>query len=255
MKNQTRTKRIGTVKERRIRASNNVPIPKGKEWQNFLKVSENKDELFKYLSDELISATHSSDYHFVSTKGELVASNKPLDLSRISNSDHEEADNRMILHLFDAAIEGHEKAYIRTVDSDVIVLCIHHFPNLKQLGINELWVGFGKGKSYKDIPIHVITSQLGDECKAIPFFHAYTVYDLTSSMCGVGKEMAWAAWKRYPEVTQTMIELTDNPTELDEDVIHMERLEKWIYIKKCSKMSVNEALSNSKLYHHSAPYF
>ena len=245
LKNQTRTKRIGTVKERRIRASNNVPIPKGKEWQNFLKVSENKDELFKYLSDELISATHSSDYHFVSTKGELVVSNKTLDLSRISNSDQEEADSRMILHLFDAAIEGHEKAYIRTVDSDVVVLCIHHFPNLKQLGINELWVGFGKGKSYKDIPIHVITSQLGDdECKAIPFFHAYTGCDLTSSMCGVGKKTAWAAWKRYPEVTRTMIELTDNPTELDEDVIHMERLEKWtvmMYIKKCSKTSVNEA--------------
>ena len=231
LKNQTRTKRIGTVKERRIRASNNVPIPKGKEWQNFLKVSENKDELFKYLSDELISATHSSDYHFVSTKGELVVSNKPLDLSRISNSDHEEADSRMILHLFDAAIEGHEKAYIRT-DSDVVVLCIHHFPNLKQLGINELWVGFGKGKSYKDIPIHVITSQLGDdECKAIPFFHAYTGCDLTSSMCGVGKKTAWAAWKHYPEVTRTMIELTDNPTELDEDVIHMERLDHDAYQK------------------------
>ena len=61
--------------------------------------------------------------------------------------------------------------------------------------------------------------------KAIPFFHAYTGCDLTSSMCGVGKKTAWAAWKRYPEVTRTMIELTDNPTELDEDVIHLERLD------------------------------
>ena len=76
LKNQARTKRLGTVKERRIKASNNVPIPKGKEWQNYLKVSENIDELFKYLSDELVSVAHSSSYNLLSTKGEIVISNK-----------------------------------------------------------------------------------------------------------------------------------------------------------------------------------
>ena len=154
LKSQTRTKRLGSVKERRIRPSNNVPIPKGKEWQKFLKVSENKDELFKYLSSELVTATSTSNYFLLSTKGEVVISNKPVDLARISTSDHEEADSRMILHLFDAAIEGHTKAYLRTVDSDVVVLLLHHFENLNQLGLRELWVGFGKGKSYKDISIH-----------------------------------------------------------------------------------------------------
>ena len=47
LKNQARAKRLGTIKERRIKASNNVPIRKGKEWQNYLKVSENKEELFR----------------------------------------------------------------------------------------------------------------------------------------------------------------------------------------------------------------
>ena len=126
-----RTKRLGTIKERRIKASNNVPIPKGKEWQNYLKVSINKEELFKYLSGELVNKTHSSNYHLLSTKGEVVLCNKPIDLSRVSASDHEEADSRMILHLFDAAIASHQKAFLRTVDSDVVVMCIHHFPGFQ----------------------------------------------------------------------------------------------------------------------------
>ena len=92
-------------------------------------------------------------------------------MSRVSSSDHEEADSRMILHLFDAAIDGHKKAYLRTVDSDVVVLCIHHFPTLKNAGMTELWIGFGKGKSYKDFTIHTSSFLLGDDaCKALPLF-------------------------------------------------------------------------------------
>ena len=245
LKNQARTKRLGTTKERRIKASNNVPIPKGKEWQNYLKVSENKEELFKYLSDELVNKTHSSNYHLLSTKGELVLCNKPIDLSRVSTSDHEEADSRMILHLFDAAIAGHQKAFLRTVDSDVVVMCIHHFPALKNVGMIELWVGFGKGKTYKDIPIHSVTTQLGhDACRALLFFHAFTGCDMTSSMCGIGKKTAWAAWQRYPEINNIMIKLTDDPSCIDEDSSLMEALEKWtvmMYSKSCTHFTVNEA--------------
>ena len=237
-------KRLQTVKERRIKASNNVPIPKGKEWQNYLKVSENKEELFKYLSDELVNRARSSSYHLLSTKGE-VPCNKPIDLSRVSTSDHEEADSRMILHLFDAAIDGHQKAFLRTVDSDVVVMCIHHFPNLKNSGMGELWIGFGKGKSYKDIPIHSVTALLGSPaCNALLFFHAYTGCDLTSCFCGIGKKTAWGAWERYPEITEIMIKLTDDPSSIDEEPSLMEALEKWtvmMYSKNCTNFFVNEA--------------
>ena len=78
LKSQTRTKRLGTVKERRIRPSDNVPIPKGKEWQSYLKVSENKEDFFKYLANGLVTATLSSTYSLLSTKGEVVISNKAV---------------------------------------------------------------------------------------------------------------------------------------------------------------------------------
>ena len=189
LKNQARAKRLGTTKKRRIRASGNVPIPKGKEWQNYLKIGENKEQLFQFLSEELVNKTQTKNYQFLSTKGELVLSNKTIDLSCVNQSNHEEADSRMILHLFHAATDGHKKAYLRTVDSDVVVLCIHHFLGLKTHGLKELWIGFGTGKSYKDIPIHHISNILGDDAsKAILFFHAYTGCDLTSSFSGIGKK-------------------------------------------------------------------
>jgi len=59
-----------------------------------------------------------------------------------------------MLHLRHAAMQSHIKAYVRTVDSDVVVLTINVF---HEVGLSELWVGFGTGKSYKDIPIHHIS--------------------------------------------------------------------------------------------------
>jgi hypothetical protein len=88
-----------------------------------LKVSENKDELFKFLSDELVNATSASQYYLLAIKVELVLSNKSIDLSHISPADHEEAD--MMLHLNDAIMDVHEKAFLWPVDSDVVVLCVH----------------------------------------------------------------------------------------------------------------------------------
>ena len=245
LKKQTRVKRIGTTRERRIRAAENIPIPKGKDWQSFLKVSENKEEMFKYMSEKLLSLTASSDFHLLSTKVELVLSNKHVDLARISPSDHEEADTRMLLHLYDAVMDGHKTAYIRTVDSDVVVICIHLFHKLMHLELSELWIGFGTGKSYKDIPIHVVSNELGDKkCSALPFFHAFSGCDVTSSMIGIGKKTAWKAWTSFEEVTETMITLTENPSELSEDSKHMHLLERFtvlMYSKSCTAQTVNEA--------------
>ena len=115
----------------------------------------------------------------------------------------------MMLHLQDAVLNRHEKAFVRTVDSDVVVICIHLFAVLQDMGLKELWVGFGSGKSYKDIPIHEVSLQLGDSiCKALPFFHAFTGCDLTSSMQGIGKKTAWNAWQNFLDVTESMIFLT-----------------------------------------------
>ncbi len=57
----------------------------------------------------------------------------------------------MMLHLCHPAKEGHTKAYLRTVDTDVVILAIYHS---YELGLAELWGGFGSSKSFKEISIH-----------------------------------------------------------------------------------------------------
>jgi hypothetical protein len=80
------------------------------------------------------------------------------DLKTLLPCNHSEADTRILLHLAHAVQQGHTAAYVRTVDSDVVVLTVRFFYTL---GLSQLWVGFGTGKKYRDIPVHVLHSNLG----------------------------------------------------------------------------------------------
>ena len=98
---------------------------------------------------------------------------------------------------------------MRTVDSDIVVLAIAFY---EQLGLSELWIGFGSGKSYRDIPVHSIHAQLGpSKSLALPLCQALTGCDATSQLLGCGKKTAWTAWNCIPALTDTMITLTEAP--------------------------------------------
>ena len=173
LKNQTRTKRQAGGGIQGTWLSTKIPIPRWKDWQQFLSINQNKD-VFKYLSTQLISAT----------------TNNTACCMCLSPTDHEEADSRMMLHLQHAVMAGHKVAFVRTVDSDVVVLSIHHYPTFQNLGLTGLWIGFGCGKNYRDTPVHEVSAQLGpNRCLALPFFHAFTGGDLTSRLFGIRKKM------------------------------------------------------------------
>ena len=87
------------------------------------------------------------------------------------------------------AQNGHESAFVRTVDSDVLVIAISTFDELQQMGLGKLWVGLGTGKNYRNIPIHEIYVQLGPNISlALPIFHALTGCYTTSQMLHCGKK-------------------------------------------------------------------
>ena len=138
--------------------------------------------------------------------------------------------------------QGHKVAYVRTVDSDVVVLAVRFF---RTLGLEQCWVGFGSGKSYRDIPIHNICVQLGpSNSLALPLFHALTGCDTTTHFLGCGKKTAWQAWTCYPDLTETLIDLTQDPTLLTLASIHMQRLERFVvlmYNRRYSAARVNNA--------------
>jgi len=84
--------------------------------------------------------------------------------------------HKTLLHVADVVRSGRTRAVVRTVDSDMLVLCVSHrfcIPN-----ISELWVAFGRGQTYTVIPAHLIAEQLGhSKSAALPGFHALTGCD------------------------------------------------------------------------------
>ena len=105
-------------------------------------------QLLPYLESHMMDRIARLDaiWGYDMIKADIVLSIKPTDLSDLSPCQQEEADTRMMLHLRHAVDQGRTKAYLRTVDSDVVVLAIHFFHDL---GLSELCIGFGSGKAYR----------------------------------------------------------------------------------------------------------
>ena len=117
-------------------------IPK-QDWNTvFLKNSDNKRELFPFLSAQLVKQDLGGRL-ILSTSIERVLSNKQHDVSGLEPCNHAEADTRILLHLAHASQQGHQVALVRTVDSDVVILAVHCFASL---GLSELWVCLGSGR-------------------------------------------------------------------------------------------------------------
>ena len=66
--------------------------------------------------------------------------------SELDPCSHEEAETRMMLHVFHAANSGYYKIMIRTVDTDVVILAISF---QQRQSVMEFWVAFGTGKNLR----------------------------------------------------------------------------------------------------------
>jgi len=73
----------------------------------------------------------------VSTKGADIVSSCNVG-TNLSHCSQEEADTRVLLHVADVVRNGRTRIVARTVDSDVLVLCIGHYSSIPN--ITELWI-------------------------------------------------------------------------------------------------------------------
>ena len=158
---------------RRVLPSTAIPS----DWHSFLRVNENKVELFHFLSEQAAASLQIESKEIYTTIEEKVlhCGSSRQDLSPLEPCIHEEADTRIMLHVRDTAVCGNQKVMIRTIDTDVVVLAISIFHDVP---ITELWLAFGTGKHFRYLAIHDIASILGRErSKALPLFHAMTGCD------------------------------------------------------------------------------
>ena len=221
----------------RVRPMSKIPT----NWHGFLRVSSNVTELVEFLADN-IQQFNLPGKIIVSTVGErTISSSAELNHDHISPCTHEEADYRIILHVADMARNGVHKVLIRTIDTDVLVLCIAFYHRIQ--GLQELWLGFGRSNTFRYIPVHVISRRLGlPKCKALLGFHAFTGCDSVSAFYGITKKRAWLVWKDNPKFTPAFQALS-NPSP-DIPPLMMKLLEEFavlIYSSTLDSNTVNRA--------------
>lgn len=200
LKTTTREKRGKGV---RRKVSRNGKLPPC--FAGFLQDPRNKEELFALLTEDVVNHEYPHNKLVFITSGPTVQSNHSN--ITMGESDHEEADSRICLHLNDALKEGATSILIRTVDTDVIVILVGVFHDLIQCHPDmQLWVGFGTGKQYRYYDVNSICQELGeDKARALPFFHAFSGSDTTSQFSGKAKKSVWKTWKAYPTATEAFI--------------------------------------------------
>lgn len=237
LKNAAREKRGNGIR-RKIMNETRIPT----NWKDFLRNSDNKTDLFDFLSDVVQNAHWINGKDIYITKGSTVLTNSD---KQMPSCTHEEADTRIVVHIKHAIQSGHSKVFIRTVDTDVIVILLGQFTELKKLSNQlDLWIMFGTGKDVKHISINEVYSTIGpDISQSLPFFHALTGCDTTSFFFHKGKKSFWKALQNDTNTIEIFTTITANPfTILHKDDQSFACIESFIantYKKTTNRQSVN----------------
>ena len=239
LKSEARSKR-GKAIRRRVTAKSKPPT----NWKSFLRDSTNKSELFHFLADAIAEMTTSNAVLVTREENVLTSANYTnFSLEELAPCTHEEADTRIFLHAWHAAKEGYKSVLVDANDTDIVVIAISMMPSLTAIGLQEMWVRFGKGEHTRWIPIHDLVSNLGPEkSKGMLFFHAFTGCDVVSSFNGKGKKTALQTWNVFNEVSATFAKLSLSPSEIEESDLQV--LEKYVilmYDRSSATSSVDDA--------------
>ena len=240
LKSETRSKR-GKAIRRKVSGTTKTPS----NWRNFLRDDRNKTELFHFLAEK-IKNTETENPVYV-TKGENVLASSNHDYGNtegLQPCTQEEADSRLFLHAYHAATEGYKSVLVEANDTDVVVIAISLLPSLRVIGLERMWVAFGKGEHTRWIPIHDLVSVLGPEkANGMLFFHAFTGCDVVSFFNGKGKKTAWQTWNVCgPETSDIFTKLSRQPSTIeDADLRTIERFVVLLYDRSSEASSVNEA--------------
>ena len=179
---------------------------------DFLHDPKNKEELFSFLTLRVVVAIVPPHKNINVTSGASIASTGES-IGHMSVCNHEEADTRIGVHILDALEQGMKIIKVRTVDTDVVTILVGAFFKLALIQPQvDIWVAFGKGKSFRFYSIIVIYASLGEaKSRALPVFHALTGCDTVSAFRGKDKTSTWQAWQAYEDITNTFVYLANHP--------------------------------------------
>eukprot|EP00745_Piridium_sociabile_P034704 TRINITY_DN5991_c0_g1_i13.p1 TRINITY_DN5991_c0_g1~~TRINITY_DN5991_c0_g1_i13.p1 ORF type:complete len:843 (-),score=177.10 TRINITY_DN5991_c0_g1_i13:511-3039(-) len=207
IKGGTREKR-GTGTRQRVSGTAKIPG----NWQTFLANSDNKKELFSFLSKKVTEGQFPDDKDVYITAGDQVnhlGNSPPMD-----QCNHEEADTRVLVHLLHA-LQTSSVGMVHTGDTDVVIL-LSNFNHIMALNPNaEIWISFKAGKTTRMISLNTIATNLGTTtCKAMALFHAFTGSDSTSSFKFKGKRYCCKFMHEVPSLMEEFATIVDTPFQI-----------------------------------------
>ena len=97
-------------------------------------------------------------------------------------------------------------------------------------GVGKFSVVYGPKEKYFDVFVNLSFGE--DICRALPYFHALTGCDTTSSFYQLGKAKFWKTWikehkNKNESLARTFTHLGDQPTNIDPNDIDI--IAKYIY--------------------------
>lgn len=176
-----------------------------KNWQEALASTSFKTELIRFLSREWENDAYAKTlaghtvFLTVDTKCYVFTAhyNGKVNKTEVAELEcqHEEADTRMIFHLYHivSTTDSSTKINVRCNDTDVFILLMYHMAQMSEIHgfMPKVWLDIGlSGKnSRRYIELHLLVDTLDNALiNALPGYHAFTGCDYTASFMNKGKK-------------------------------------------------------------------
>ena len=151
-----------------VNLMSNSPLPV--QFNRFWVCSKNKENIQiisrKYfieraaeLNKNIVLSSYVTDAEGI-VNSEAILDNNVFSIEEL-NVDIEEADSRLIPHIFYQSKNATKRVLVSSNDTDVFVLLVHYFAKFSYQGLQELWILFGTGEKSRYIPIHTLISKVG----------------------------------------------------------------------------------------------
>ena len=195
------------------------------DWKTFLTNDENKVQLIKLIlrvwSDDEVAARYQNRNVVVISEGHgycLEADEQQhVKVREIGSlySNQEETDSRVVLYCKYAHEQGYDSVRVRSPDSDVFFILLHHTPALSCTILFDT----GTGNNKRLINMTELVADFTQEyCTALTALHAFTHSDSTSAFKGIGKVKPIKLLQKHPRFQNVLAKLGEE-WDVSDDVI------------------------------------
>ena len=151
----------------------------------------------------------------LTAKGQQVEKEELFDLQ----SDQEETDTRVVLYAKYAAKMGYQNVRVRSPDSDLFFILLHHSQRIDA----DILFDTGTGNFKRLFNITEIAKDLGQmHSTALLGLHGLTGCDTTSSFKGIGKKKPIKILQKMPEFERVLGVLGESWDPKAEDIAELE---------------------------------